>query len=86
MLLSKCLDEKDMHTRHGAVLGVTEITLALSETEQLAFLSKESRELRTGLVPVIEKKWLLDKICSSQQDTFLVLHKTEVLLNQNIIC
>jgi hypothetical protein len=51
-----------MDTRHGAVLGVAKITLPLSETEQLAILSKESRELRTVLVPAIEKKWLLDMI------------------------
>lgn len=57
-LLEKCLDEKDLYTRHGAVLGVAEITLALAETNQLSRLSIVSIELLKDLVPAIEKKRL----------------------------
>ena len=57
-LLEHCLDEKDLFTRHGAVLGVAEIVLALSENENLNYLPSNVEELLTDLVPTIERKRL----------------------------
>ena len=57
-LMEKCLDEKNLHVRHGAVLGVAEITLGLSETNHLSALSPSDLEKLKSLVAKIEKKRL----------------------------
>jgi hypothetical protein len=58
ILTVKCLDERDLSTRHGAVLGVAEIILALSEHASIGLLSKNTIEAMISLVPSIEKKRL----------------------------
>ena len=44
--------------RHGAVLGLAEIVLALSENGVLSFLPNNIEELLTELVPTLERKRL----------------------------
>ena len=58
ILLENCLDEQDLFTRHGAVLGVAEIVLSLSANDCLMYLPNNIEELLTDLVPTIERKRL----------------------------
>jgi hypothetical protein len=57
-LLENSLDENNLFNRHGAVLGLAEIVLALSEHDELSFLPNNIEELLTELVPTIERKRL----------------------------
>jgi tubulin-specific chaperone D len=58
ILLENCLDEQDLFTRHGAVLGVAEIVLSLSTNDCLMYLPNNIEELLTDHVPTIERKRL----------------------------
>lgn len=55
-LLEKSLDMKSLEVRHGAVLGVGEIVLALSLNGRLASLPKEASSSVIGLPGTIDKK------------------------------
>lgn len=58
ILAGKCLDERDLFTRHGALLGVAEIILSLSKNASIGFISQNTIEAIISLVPTIEKKRL----------------------------
>lgn len=57
-LLEKCLDEKDLNVRHGAVVGMAEILGALSEIDHVQCISRGNQLLIQSLVSDIEKKRL----------------------------
>ena len=57
-LLERSLDLKNLHVRHGAVIGVAEITLALAKNGSLAQVSDKHLNTLKGLVASIEKKRL----------------------------
>jgi hypothetical protein len=57
-LMEMSLDIENMHVRHGAVLGVAEIVLAVAEIQQLSAISDTNLATLTSLVATIEKKRL----------------------------
>jgi hypothetical protein len=57
-LLANSLDLKNLHVRHGAVIGVAEITLALATNGTLSEISSKHKAALKGLVASIEKKRL----------------------------
>jgi hypothetical protein len=59
-LLEAALDPMNLHRRHGAVLSVAEITLALAGNERgiESILSRRTLESLISLVPTIEKRRL----------------------------
>lgn len=57
-IMPKCFDMNHLHTRHGAVLGIAEIVLVLSEINHTSLLSDTLKQLLVELVPTIEKKRL----------------------------
>jgi len=58
-LLENCLDEKSLQLRHGATLGLAEITLAFGEIREEQFsLPPQIQKLIAETVPTIEKKRL----------------------------
>ncbi|GAX18602.1 hypothetical protein FisN_10Hh191 [Fistulifera solaris] len=57
-LLENSLDMKNLHVRHGAVIGVAEITFALSTNGSLSQISSKHMAALKGLVASIEKKRL----------------------------
>ena len=59
-LLSASQDPKNVHMRHGAILGLAECILALGEREQVIekFVSTNLAQAIAEIVPTIEKKRL----------------------------
>jgi hypothetical protein len=62
-LLHNSLDERNVQLRHGSVLGLAEIILAIGEMKDKrgsfdGLLSEETLSNIAGLVPIIEKKRL----------------------------